>query len=86
MIPFRRVVNEDYIYLMVYMSLLLVNSYGKKIEYYSCGAWKNKGNSVCDSNSIIQQNEQRSKKYILRPKALNSSRENQCFLTIIEQN
>lgn len=25
---------------------------GGKIEYYSCGAWKNKGTSVCNSNSI----------------------------------
>ncbi len=27
-------------------------SKGGKIEYYSCGAWKNKGTSVCNSNSI----------------------------------
>lgn len=27
-------------------------SKGRKIEYYSCGAWKNKGVSVCNSNSI----------------------------------
>lgn len=27
-------------------------SKGKRVEYYSCGAWKNKGTSVCHSNSI----------------------------------
>ncbi len=27
-------------------------SKGKRLEYYSCGAWKNKGTSVCHANSI----------------------------------
>lgn len=34
------------------MVISRATSKGKKIEYYSCGAWKNKGTSVCHANSI----------------------------------
>lgn len=64
-------------------------SKGGKIEYYSCGAWKNKGTSVCNSNSIRvnEANEEVLKRltsFVSNPKmikevvkVLNQSRSNQ---------